>query len=166
MKNNYRIDAKFYFSLTVFYKKIIKDFEDENVIEIIKEEGIKEAKRMNIRDYDNWNSISIKRINTLSRTIGSVIFEKNKRSFYGKLDDIFQIIIPYSSMKKYLHKNNNSMTVKDALINNMKENDKLKNIKDFESLFKDDYFDKAVYPKELKNIRFYIIHNYQKKENE
>lgn len=163
MKNNYRIDAKFYFSLTVFYKKIIKDFETENVIEIIKDEGLKEAKRMNIRDYDKWNSISIKRINTLSRTIGSVIFEKNKRNFYGKLDDIFQIIIPYSAMKKYLYKKNNNLTVKDALINNMKENDKLMNINIFESLFKDDYFDKAVYPKELKNIRFYIIHNYQKK---
>jgi len=160
MNKIYKIDARFYFCLILGVKDTIESSGNDIIIEKINAYNSKLAKKNGIDKYIR-NCISDERVSVLLKCVGAAIFYKNSTRYFALTEDVYQLMNTYSARKLFSDKNSN---IPELLSSNLKKFNHYDKKEIFDYYLEEGSFINVDFPKELKNLKWFITHNAARKE--
>ena len=160
MNKTYKIDSRFYFCLILAVKELIETSNNNNVIEEINLYTSKLAQKYSISENIQCN-LSNEYILTLLKCVGNVIYNKDSNRYFARTSDVFQLINIFSAKKNF---SKNEPDIPGLLQQNLKKYNHTNKKDIFDYYMEDENFTKKDFPKEIKNLTWFITHNISKKE--
>ena len=160
MNRIYKIDSRFYFCLILGVRDIIETSTDNDITEQLNNYSKKIAQKYFISESISCN-ITKERISILLKCVGNVIYNKNSNRYFARTSDVFQLINIFQARKRFSDKETD---ISSLLLQNLKKYNHI-NKKDIFDYYTDsDNFIKNDFPKEVKNLTWFITHNAKKLE--
>ncbi len=161
MNKIYKIDSRFYFCLILGVKELIETSKDRNTTEEINIFCKKLAQKYFISEDINCN-LSEERILILLKCVGNVIYNKNSNRYFARTSDVFQLINIFQARKQFF---DNEIDIPSLLLQNLKKFNHINKKDIFDYYIDNDNFIKNDFPKEVKNLTWFITHNARKEKN-
>lgn len=160
MNKIYKIDARFYFCLILAVKDTMDSSGNDIIIEKINAYISKLAKKNGIDKYIK-NYISGERVSVLLKCVGAAIFNRQSTRYFALTEDVYQLINTYSARKLFSEADSD---IPKLLSNNLKKfnHDDKKEI--FDYYLEEGSFINIDFPKEQRNLKWFVTHNATKKE--
>lgn len=160
MNKIYKIDSRFYFCLILGIKELIETSKDSDITERMNIYSKKIAQKYLISENINCN-LSKEHILILLKCVGNVIYNKNSNRYFARTSDVFQLVNIFQARKEFSDK---EIDIPSLLLQNLKKYNHI-NKKDIFDYYTDsDNFIKNDFPKEVKNLTWFITHNAKKLE--
>ena len=121
--------------------------------------NLKLAKKNGIDKYIK-NYLSGERVSVLLKCVGAAIFYKHSTRYFALTEDVYQLINTYSARKLFSDKDND---IPELLSSNLKKFNHYDKKEIFDYYLEEGSFLNVDFPKELKNLKWFITHNASKK---
>lgn len=161
MNKIYKIDSRFYFCLILGVKELIETSKDRNITEEINLFSKKLAQKYFISKSIKCN-LCKEYISVLLKCVGNVIYNKNSNRYFARTSDVFQLINVFQARKQFF---DNEIDIPSLLLQNLKKYNHINKKDIFDYYTDNDNFIKNDFPKEVKNLTWFITHNARKEKN-